>query len=87
VAETVEQIVFMEAGEFEACRAAEKWCRDRGYSVGRMQGPAPRGLLAGNYDIQKWRNLRADERAALHGVMVGAMRTGPVTVRIFKHAA
>lgn len=66
-----------------ACHAAEKWCADNGYSVGRMQGPSPRGLLRGNYDIQKWRNLRSDERAALHGVMVGSMRTGPVTVRIF----
>lgn len=42
-------IVFDRPGDFEACNAAEKWCRDRGISVGEMQGPAPRGLLVGDF--------------------------------------
>lgn len=82
-----DKIAFTEAGDFAACRAAERWCRERGISVGRMQGPAPRGLLFGDhYDIQKWRNLRPDERAALDGVMTGSMRAGPVYVELYRPA-
>ncbi|MBR8029238.1 hypothetical protein KDX27_34930 [Burkholderia cenocepacia] len=73
-------IVFDRPGDFEACNAAEKWCRDRGISVGEMQGPAPRGLLVGDFWIAKWRNLNAAEKRALNGRMTGDMRHGPVTV-------
>lgn len=76
-------IIFSETGDFAACRAAEQWCAVRGLSVGRMQAGSPRGLLRGNYDIQKWRNLDRDDRRALHGLMTGSMRTGPITVRVF----
>lgn len=73
-------IVFDRTGDFEACNAAEKWCRDRGISVGEMQGPAPRGLLVGDFWIAKWRNLNAAEKRALNGRMTGDMRHGPVTI-------
>ncbi len=73
---------FRDAGLFEAATSAEMWCSENGYSVGRMQGKSPRGLLRGNYDIQKWRNLTAADRAALDGTMTGDMRNGPVVVWI-----
>jgi len=73
---------FNEAGDFNAVNAAEKWCAENGISVGRMQRGDPRGLMYGDFDIQKWRNLDAKDRAALHGQMTGDMRNGPVVVRI-----
>ena len=66
--------------DFEASEKAEAWCEAHGLSVGRMQGPGQRGILLGSYDIQKWRNLNHGERMALHGVMSGDMRRGPVHV-------
>jgi hypothetical protein len=67
---------------FQACRAAEKWCRDNGISVGAMQGLSPRGLLYGDFMISKWRNMSASEREVLDGIMIGNMRNGPVTVEL-----
>lgn len=74
------QTVFRETGDFAARDAAERWCSQRGVSVGRAQRGAPCGLLYGEFDIQKWRNLRSGDRAALDGIMVGDLRDGPVTV-------
>jgi hypothetical protein len=73
---------FDRPGEFKACEAAERWLSERGFSVGRMQGHSPRGILHGDFDIQKWRNLRKDELSALHGRMWGSMRHGPVYIEI-----
>lgn len=73
---------FSESGDFEASHAAERWCAENGISVGRCQGPSPRGLLYGDYDIQKWRNLNVHERAMLDGTLTGDMRHGPVHLRI-----
>jgi hypothetical protein len=78
--------VFDGSGDFVAVRAAEAWCATNGLSVGRMQRGDPRGLLRGDYDIQKWRNLNAAERRALSGTMTGDMRNGPVIVEL-KEAA
>lgn len=77
---------FDQAGDFEAMHRAEQFLTAAGFSIGRMQGPAPRGILFGAYDIAKWRNLNAGQRDALHGEMTGSMRNGPVTVRIFDAA-
>lgn len=66
--------------DFEAEEKAEAWCEARGLSVGRMQGPDQRGILLGDFDIQKWHNLNHGERMALHGVMSGDARRGPVHV-------
>lgn len=66
--------------DFSACNAAEDWLRVRGYSLGSMQGPSPRGILFGDYAIAKWRNLNAQERKELDGMMTGSMRNGPVSV-------
>ena len=76
------EYVFDQVGAFAANDAAEAWCRERGVSVGRMQKGAPRGLLRGDYEIAKWRNLSIAERRALDGTMRGDFRNGPVIVRI-----
>lgn len=76
---------FWHTGDFEAVRAAEKYLSDRGFSLGRTQRGSPRGILLGDYDIQKWRNLRPREREMLHGHMTGG-REGPVLITIFASA-
>jgi hypothetical protein len=76
------KVVFAEAGDFAAVRAAEDWCEKHGLSVGAMERGKPRGLLFGDYAIAKWRNLRQADKDALHGTMTGDMRSGPVTVTV-----
>lgn len=75
-------IVFDHQGDFAAMYAAELWCAKNGISSGSCQQGAPRGLLYGNIQIAKWRNLNAKERAALDGQMKGDMRNGPVTIEM-----
>lgn len=65
---------------FRAYHLAEAFCRERGYSVGRMCGDEPTGIKLGSYDIQKWRNLSFDDRKLMDGVLIGEFREGPVTV-------
>lgn len=79
-------LTFSDIGDFAAMRRAERFLEDAGFSVGHAQRGAPRGILYGDYDIQKWRNLNERHRAALHGVMTGDMRNGPVTVALFPSA-
>lgn len=73
---------FTDTGDFKANAEAEKWCEERGLSVGDMQGPAPRGILLGKVAIQKWRNLSEEDKDALDGEMTGNMREGPVVVTL-----
>lgn len=73
---------FDQSGDFAACYAAEEWCEANDISVGRMQGPDPRGLMYGAHDIMKWRNLDKSDIAELDGRMTGSMRNGPVVVEI-----
>lgn len=77
------RLTLSDTGDFAAETRAVAMLEDCGFSVGHLQAHAPRGILFGLYDIQKWRNLNAAERQALHGVMTGDMRTGPVVVEIF----
>ena len=66
---------------FEAFHAAEEFCKEQGFSVGRMQREAPIGIKRGNYDIQKWRNLDRDDRKLMDGAIIGSdKRHGPVIV-------
>ncbi len=78
-------ILFMarltDPGDFVAVRRAEKLLTDHGFSVGTMQKPEPRGILFGDYDIQKWRNLSREDREALHGLMSGN-RDSQVSIEI-----
>lgn len=74
------------AGDFSANDAAEAFLRERGFSVGSMQRGDPRGIMFGDCDIAKWRNLSASERTALHGVLAyrnGSARGGDAIIRIF----
>lgn len=77
-----ERHIFESAETFGAVRLAEAWCEERGISVGRMERGQPRGLMRGEYDIQKWHNLRKRDIAELDGRMTGDMRNGPVIVEI-----
>lgn len=52
---------------FTVTQRAEAALRESGFSVGRMQAHSPRGILFGDFDIQKWRNLDRADREALHG--------------------
>jgi hypothetical protein len=70
-------------------RAAEAWCKARGFSVGAMQADAPRGVMHGVMRIAKWRNLDGQDREDLHGVMEApgrTWRTGPITITIRRDA-
>ena len=81
-ATAVRERTFYGAADFEAKHAAIHYLLQRGFSVGRWQARSPAGILLGHFDIQKWRNLSSDDRAALHGKMYGDGRHGPITVEI-----
>lgn len=75
-------IVFEQTQDFYAMQAAEQWCRENGVSYGSAQRGSPRGLIRGECDISKWRNLSGQDVSELDGVMTGDMRHGPVTISI-----
>ena len=77
-----ERLVFTEAGEWAAKQACDRFLAERGFSVGSPQAGSPRGVLFGDYSIQKWRNLRPADRDALHALVTGDGRYGPITVTI-----
>ena len=81
---------FPKNGDFGALYEAEGWLRERGFSVGSVCRGYPRGIMHGDCQIAKWRNLDKSEILALHGVMKGnehgEMRGNDVTVEIFDHA-
>lgn len=77
-------IKFEDTGTFEAYHAAKQWCRDKGYSVGQMCGNEPIGILKeSDMWIAKWKNLSAQEKSELDGIMSGDFRNGPVNVEIY----
>lgn len=63
---------------FGALEAAREWCRERGVSYGSTEGKSPIGLLIGDYNISKWRNMTPRERAQLDGHLEGSARHGPI---------
>lgn len=74
--------VFENAGDFAALSAAESWLNSQGISHGSIQRGAPTGLLCGNFEIAKWRNLSQQERDELDGTMTGDFRNGPVIIEL-----
>lgn len=62
--------IVVAADSFEREIEAEQYLNDMGYSIGRMQGPSPRGIKLGTWDIQKWRNLGPDHRETFDGVLL-----------------
>jgi hypothetical protein len=79
---------FWQPGDFAGMHEAERYLAERGFSVGPQQGNENRGIFYGatNYVIRKWRSLDAKERAAVHGILAGNMRDGPVSILIFPSA-
>lgn len=77
---------FTAEGDFAALREAEDYLAKRGFSVGRRQRGAPCGVMFGEFEIQKWRNLSLEDRDALHGELLGPFREGPVRLTIFYNA-
>ncbi len=68
---------------FASRLAAERYLKDRGFSVGHWQEGAPAGVLHGaGLDIRKWRDLSSADQDALDGRMSGDGRLGPITVMI-----
>ena len=74
--------VFDKKGDFEAINEAQTWLEANGYSYGSMQRDEPIGIMKGDYDISKWRNMTATEHEALDGKLTGDKRNGPVTITI-----
>lgn len=77
---------FDRTGTFEASNDAEKFLHDRGFSFGSSQCDAGQGVLFGNFSISKWRGMSRAEIKALHGVIRGDGRNGPVHVDLFDSA-
>lgn len=83
----IDKAFFNVEGTFESMYAAQTWFRDRGYDDGSTCAGMPCAIMRGDYgsyDLpQKWKNMTSTERNNVHGVMVGDMREGPVTVYLF----
>jgi len=74
---------FSAHGEFSALGDATEWVRSRGYSLGIMCGNEPIAFKKGYWNIQKWRNLSADDRFNIDGVVTSDdFRDGDVTIKI-----
>lgn len=74
--------VFTHTGEaFSATSAAEKWLKEKGFSLGTMCSPDPRGILhEAGVHIPKWRYLAHDK---LDGMATATdWRDGDVTVHL-----
>jgi hypothetical protein len=66
---------------FRSFHAAEVFCKEQGFSVGRMQRDSPIGIKRGEWDIQKWRNLDRKDRKLMDGAILGSdKRHGPILV-------
>lgn len=55
---------------FRGLAELEAWTREHGLSLGRLQRDDPQGILIEDADVQKWRLLSEDDRAALDGIVV-----------------
>jgi len=75
--------VFEPAGDFGAMRSAEKWCADRGLSVGEPEDGRGRGIVRGGVVLPKWTELTQNQKDTLDGRMTGDMRVGPVVVELW----
>lgn len=55
---------------FSAMHAAEEKAKEMGFSIGTMQGDAPRALAKGDYTISKWRNISSTDYHRLDGLII-----------------
>jgi hypothetical protein len=80
------QVTFYHQGDFAAFNACEAWLKERGFSVGPLQGNSPIGVLLGEgISIGKWKNLSGEDLNDLHAKIMPAsisasMKGGPVKV-------
>jgi hypothetical protein len=76
--------VFPATGEtFGALYAAREWCHANGISYGSLCRDMPVGLMRGDYQIAKWKNLTSEERASCDGLMTSSdFREGDVVIEI-----
>lgn len=73
--------------DFSAHNDAWVFLDARGFTIGPSSVGDPCGVMYGReWQIAKWRNLTAQEKAQLHGAICGDRRKGPVTVAIYFHA-
>lgn len=79
------QKVFKHEGRsFSATTAAEKWLKDRGFSVGSMCCSDPRAIVRtpnGQEWVQKWHNLSVETKRSMAGmVLTKDSRDGDILV-------
>lgn len=79
-------LAFNDVGTFVALHRMEAEMSAAGFSVGRGCAGMPTGLLFGDFDMAKWKNLNREDRDGLHGVVTGSRREGPLLVTIFDDA-
>jgi hypothetical protein len=79
------EIIFNDTGDFMAYYKATSWLTENGYSYGSMSSPFPTGILKGDYNIAKWKNLTSQQIRALDGVIVadGRFREGPCRILLY----
>jgi hypothetical protein len=70
---------------FSGIYAAEKWCKEQGYTIGSMERSKPIGLKKDCSYISKWSNMTSSEHKMLDGVIepVGSFRNGDAEVTIY----
>lgn len=61
------RFTFNQTGTFQALWAAERWLKAKGYSLGQGCAGQPAGILKGDFNISKWRNLSKEQIAQLAG--------------------
>lgn len=73
-----------EAEPFRAWNAARDFLLAQGFSVGKMDGRKPLGLIHGAHFIPKWRFLSKRQIETFHGLIAsGSHYRGPVRVQLF----
>lgn len=73
--------------EWSASNQLEAWCKENDFAIGSTQRDSPQGLMKGRdqWDIARWRDLDAQERAELDGVVEwfrGGPRSGDCVVKL-----
>lgn len=62
---------------------AQQALADAGFSLGSLQRSDPRGIMYGDFNVQKWRNLSKRDVDNLHGVYQRSQGPGsPVRITL-----
>jgi len=80
----------MSSATFEVCNQVEKLLEANGFAVGALQRNEPRGVMFNGdghcWLVAKWDCLTQAERNALHGVVTGDTRNGPLAFTLLPAA-